>query len=43
MTMWRLLKPVEDDVSDLPAIDPENKHRRHAAALGVTGLCPNSH
>src|SRR5262249_44075473 len=28
VTMWRPTEPVEDDVSDLPGIDPHGKRRR---------------
>ena len=28
MTMWRPTEPVEEDVSDLPGIDPQSKRRR---------------
>ena len=38
MTMWRPLEPVEDDVSDLPAIDPQNKHRRSRRRAWRDGL-----
>ena len=38
MTMWRPLEPVEEDVSDLLAIDPQANIADHAAALGVMGL-----
>jgi hypothetical protein len=38
MTMWTALEPVEDDVSDLPAIDPENKHRRSRRRAWRDGL-----
>jgi hypothetical protein len=40
MTMWRTLEPVEDDISDLPAIDPENKHRRSRRRAWRDGLVP---
>jgi hypothetical protein len=36
--MWRPNEPVEEDVSDLAGIDLQNKRRRSAAVLGVTGL-----
>jgi hypothetical protein len=38
MTMWTALEPVEDDVSDLPAIDPEKKHRRSRRRAWRDGL-----
>ena len=36
--MWRTNKPVEDDVSDLPGIDPHSKRRRSRRRAWRDGL-----
>jgi len=38
MTMWRPTEPVEDDVSDLPGIDPQRKHRQSRRRAWRDGL-----
>jgi hypothetical protein len=38
MMMWRLNEPVEEDVSDLPGIDPQNKRRRSRRRTWRDGL-----
>jgi hypothetical protein len=38
MMMWRPIEPFEDDVSDLPAIDPQKKHRRSHRRAWHDGL-----
>jgi hypothetical protein len=39
MTMWRSNEPVEDDISDLPGIDFQNKCRRARRRAWRDGLC----
>jgi len=38
MTMWRPTEPAEDDVSDLPPIDPQSKRRRSRRRAWRDGL-----
>jgi hypothetical protein len=38
MTMWRPTEPAEDDVSDLPGIDPQSKRRRSRRRVWRDGL-----
>jgi hypothetical protein len=38
MTMWRPTEPTEDDVSDLPGIDPQSKGRRSRRRAWRDGL-----
>jgi hypothetical protein len=38
MTMWRSNEPVEDDISDLPGIDFQNKCRRARRRAWRDGL-----
>jgi hypothetical protein len=38
MTMWRPTEPAEDDVSDLPGIDPHSKRRRPGRRAWREGL-----
>jgi hypothetical protein len=38
MTMWRPTEPAEDDVSDLPGIDPPSKRRRSRRRAWRDGL-----
>jgi hypothetical protein len=38
MTMWRPNEPVEEDASDLPGIDPDNKRRRPRRRAWRDGL-----
>src|SRR5258708_3690937 len=38
MTMWRPNEPVEEDVSDLPGIDPHSKRRRSRRRAWRDGL-----
>src|SRR5262249_7488965 len=38
MTMWRPTEPAEDDVSDLPGIDPHSKGRRSRRRAWRDGL-----
>jgi len=38
MTMWRPTEPVEDDVSDLPGIDAQRKHRQSRRRAWRDGL-----
>jgi hypothetical protein len=38
MTTWRPTEPAEDDVSDLPGIDPQSKHRRPRRRAWRDGL-----
>jgi len=38
MTMWRPTEPDEDDVSDLPGIDPQSKRRRSRRRIWRDGL-----
>src|SRR5262245_39928144 len=38
MTMWRPTEPAEDDVSDLPGIDPHSKRRRSRRRAWRVGL-----
>jgi len=38
MTMWRPTEPVEEDISDLPGIDPHGKRRRSRRRAWRDGL-----
>src|SRR5262245_9278246 len=38
MTMWRPTEPTEEDVSDLPGIDPQSKRRRSRRRAWRDGL-----
>src|SRR5262245_12817610 len=38
MTIWRPNEPVEEDVSDLPGIDPQSKRRRSRRRAWRGGL-----
>jgi len=38
MTMWRPNEPVEEDVSNLPGIDPHSKRRRSRRRAWRDGL-----
>jgi len=38
MTMWRSTEPTEDDVANLPGIDPQSKRRRSRRRARRDGL-----